>query len=116
MCTDNRTSCIFHTYKILLYRPMLTRQYDTGIDGQLPWNTYLINCVTSATATIAIFDLFARTYSIKYCALSISYSMYIAASVFLLQVQAMPSDFQAIRRLDYCLHMLHRVMVFNPSK
>ncbi|EGX89338.1 C6 transcription factor, putative [Cordyceps militaris CM01] len=95
-------------------KPMLTRHYDTGIDGQLPWSTYLINCVTSATATIAIFDLFARTYSIKYCALSISYSMYIAASVFLLQVQAMPNDFQAIRRLDYCLHMLHRVMVFNP--
>ncbi|OAR00814.1 hypothetical protein LLEC1_04203 [Akanthomyces lecanii] len=108
------SNCVFHTYKILLYRPMLTRRYDTDIDGQLPWNTYLINCVTSATATIAIFDLFARTYSIKYCALSISYSMYIAASVFLLQVQAMPSDFQAIRRLDYCLHMLHRVMVFNP--
>ncbi|KAM3455299.1 hypothetical protein MY3296_002487 [Beauveria thailandica] len=108
------SNCIFHTYKILLYRPMLTRQYVTDIDGQLPWNTYLINCVTSATATIAIFDLFARTYSIKYCALSISYSMYIAASVFLLQVQAMPSDSQAIRRLDYCLHMLHRVMVFNP--
>ncbi|PMB70989.1 Nitrogen assimilation transcription factor nirA [Beauveria bassiana] len=95
-------------------KPMLTRQYVTDIDGQLPWNTYLINCVTSATATIAIFDLFARTYSIKYCALSISYSMYIAASVFLLQVQAMPSDSQAMRRLDYCLHMLHRVMVFNP--
>ncbi|PQK09993.1 hypothetical protein BB8028_0002g03170 [Beauveria bassiana] len=108
------SNCIFHTYKILLYRPMLTRQYVTDIDGQLPWNTYLINCVTSATATIAIFDLFARTYSIKYCALSISYSMYIAASVFLLQVQAMPSDSQAMRRLDYCLHMLHRVMVFNP--
>ncbi|KAF1737732.1 Nitrogen assimilation transcription factor nirA [Beauveria bassiana] len=95
-------------------KPMLTRQYVTDFDGQLPWNTYLINCVTSATATIAIFDLFARTYSIKYCALSISYSMYIAASVFLLQVQAMPSDSQAMRRLDYCLHMLHRVMVFNP--
>ncbi|EJP65812.1 fungal specific transcription factor [Beauveria bassiana ARSEF 2860] len=108
------SNCIFHTYKILLYRPMLTRQYVTDFDGQLPWNTYLINCVTSATATIAIFDLFARTYSIKYCALSISYSMYIAASVFLLQVQAMPSDSQAMRRLDYCLHMLHRVMVFNP--
>lgn len=95
---------------------MLTRKYDPGFDGQLPWNSYLINCVTSATATIAIFDLFARTYSIKYCALSISYSLYIAASIFLLQVQALPADSQAMRRLDYCLHMLHRVTLFNPSR
>lgn len=95
---------------------MLTRQYQTDVDGQLPWNSYLTHCVSSATATIAIFDLFARTYSIKYCALSISYSLYIAASIFLLQVEALPTDAQAVRRLDYCLHMLHRVMVFNPSK
>lgn len=53
---------------------------------------YLVECVTSATSIIIIFDIFCRTFGSNYSVLSVSYYVYIAASIFLLQVQAIPND------------------------
>ncbi|KAJ4862334.1 fungal specific transcription factor domain-containing protein [Trichoderma breve] len=106
------TNCLYHTFKILLYRPMLTRRKLE--DDVASHKRYLVECVTSATAIIAIFDLFCRTFTMNYCVLSLAYSVYIASSIFLLQVQAAPDDGQALERLNYCIEALKQVRTFSP--
>ncbi|RFU81837.1 hypothetical protein TARUN_372 [Trichoderma arundinaceum] len=106
------TNCLYHTFKVLLYRPMLTRRNLE--DDVASHKRYLVECVTSATAIIAIFDLFCRTFTMNYCVLSLAYSLYIASSIFLLQVQAAPDDGQALGRLNYCIQALKQVKTFSP--
>ncbi|KAJ4329166.1 hypothetical protein N0V84_000291 [Fusarium piperis] len=107
-------NALYHTFRILLFRPMLSWQVHPGDDGPHPMQNHLVECVTSATAIIAIFDLFCRTFTINHCVLSLSYSVYIAATIFLLQVQATPEDQQAIRKLNFCIHALHQIKFVNP--
>jgi hypothetical protein len=109
------SSCLYHTFKILLYRPMLTRRV-TSEGEPTPVHSYLVHCVTSATSIIAIFNMFVRSYSINYCVLSLSYTVYIAATIYLLQVQAYPDDHQARQRLDFCIRSLNEVKQYSPSK
>lgn len=78
--------------------------------------TYLVECVSSATSIIFIFDLFCRTFGIGHCVLSLSYSVYIATSIFLIQIQSSIDDGAALRRLDYCVQMLAQVQSINPGK
>lgn len=77
---------------------------------------HLRACVAAATSTIAIFDLFCRTFGDRRCVLSLSYSVYIAASIFLLQSQANLNDGVALWRLEYCIHALDRVKSINPGE
>ncbi|PHH78557.1 hypothetical protein CDD80_6668 [Ophiocordyceps camponoti-rufipedis] len=110
-------NCLYHTFKILLYRPMLTGRggkRDGDGDGTSPAKSQLVECVTSANAIITIFDLFCRTFTMNYCVLSLAYSVYTAASVFLLQVQASPGEQQATRRLEYCCQCLSQVKTMSP--
>jgi hypothetical protein len=108
------TNLLFLTFRILLYRPMLSRWSRSDEEGFRPTHQYLVECVASATSTIAIFDLYRRTFGMDYCVLSQSYSVYIAATVFLLQVQAAPDDQQALRRLNYCIQVLDHVKKISP--
>ena len=81
-----------------------------------PDPSHLVECISSATAIITIFDLFRRTFGEDYCVLSLSYSVYTAASIFLLQIQASAyQDDQTLRRLQFCTGVLERVKVFNPG-
>ncbi|KAF4461830.1 nitrogen assimilation transcription factor nit-4 [Fusarium albosuccineum] len=107
-------NALYHTFRILLFRPMLSWQVHPGDDGPHPMQNHLVECVTSATSIIAIFDLFCRTFTINHCVLSLSYSVYIAATIFLLQVQASPNDQQAVRKLNFCVHALHQAKFVNP--
>ena len=111
-------SCLRHTLKILLYRPMLTRgsRSDDDQDNPIPIQNYLVECVTSATSIIVTFDLFCRTFGTDFCFLSVAYSVYIAASIFLLQVQAIPDDQQAVQRLEFCVRALEYSKRISPSK
>ncbi|KAF4447419.1 hypothetical protein F53441_9030 [Fusarium austroafricanum] len=102
------------TMKILLFRPMLTWQVYPEDEGPHPMQNHLVECVTSATSIIAIFDLFCRTFTINHCVLSLSYSVYIAATIFLLQVQATPEDQQACRKLHFCVRALQQAKNVNP--
>jgi hypothetical protein len=81
-----------------------------------PDPSHLVECISSATAIITIFDLFRRAFGEGYCVLSLSYSVYTAASVFLLQIQASTyQDDQTLRRLQFCTGVLERVKIFNPG-
>ncbi|KAJ6438016.1 C6 transcription factor [Purpureocillium lavendulum] len=107
-------NCLYHTFKILLYRPMLTGRGQGTDESSAQVKGYLVACVTSATAIITIFDLFCRTFTVNYCVLSLAYSVYIAASIFLLQVQATPDAQQAMAKLSYCIQRLDQVKNFSP--
>lgn len=109
-------SCLLHTFKILLYRPMLTMNNGRGREEPRSKHSYLVECATSATSIIAMFDLFCRTFGRDHCPLPIVYSVYISASIFLLQVQAAPEDQSSLRRLEFCIQSLTRLEVFSPSK
>lgn len=95
---------------------MLTRRVKLEDGEPTMTHIHLTTCVSSATAIIAIFDLYCRTFTINYCVLSLSYSVYIAATIFLLQVQASPDDQQALRRLEFCIQALDKCRFISPSK
>lgn len=84
-----------------------------------PNPSHLLQCVSSATAIVCIYDLFCRTFQDAPCVLSLNYSVYIAASVFLLQVQAltkaMARNEHAVRCLQFCIQVLQKARLTNPS-
>lgn len=116
-------SCLYHTFNILLHRPMLSHVRSSADNNRAK---HLLECVSSATSIIAIFDLFCRSFGIYRSVLSLSYSVYIASSIFLLQVQAAAgatgilTDEQqqqqqpALRKLDFCIRALNRLKDVNP--
>jgi hypothetical protein len=95
---------------------MLSRR--SAVDGGVaqPNPSHLLECVACATSTITIFELFCKTFGYHRCVLSLSYSVYIAASIFLLQVQANINDSVAMRRLEFCIQALDRVKFINTGK
>ncbi|EKJ69868.1 hypothetical protein FPSE_09955 [Fusarium pseudograminearum CS3096] len=99
---------------IVTMKPMLSWQVYPEDEGPHPMQNHLVECVKSATAIIAIFDLFCRTFTISHCVLSLSYSVYIAATIFLLQVQATPENQQAVRKLNFCVRALQQAKTVNP--
>lgn len=113
----NGTSALYHTLKILLYRPMLSKHQDVTPDGRnlQPMQHYLMECVSSATSIISIFDLFSRSFGIGHCVLSLAYSVYIASSIFLLQIQSGTDDGNALHRLEYCVRTLTQVRSLSPG-
>lgn len=95
---------------------MLTINDEIGGEEPRSKHGYLVECVTSATSILAMFDLFCRTFGAEHCDLPIVYSVYISATIFLLQVQAAPDDHSALRRLEFCVQALAQVEPFSPSK
>lgn len=124
-CTADRivNSCLYHTFNILLHRPMLSRERSSADNNRAK---HLLECVSSATSIIAIFDLFCKSFGIYRSVLSLSYSVYIASSIFLLQVQAaagtsgilteeqQAQQQPALRKLDFCIRALSRLKDINP--
>lgn len=94
---------------------MLTGRGQHEVEDTSPMKRYLIESVRSATSIIAIFDLFCRTFSMNYCVLSLAYCVYMASSIFLLQVQAAQDDHQAMRKLTYCIQCLQQVKQISPG-
>ncbi|KAG9669661.1 hypothetical protein KCU95_g349, partial [Aureobasidium melanogenum] len=110
-------NCLYHTINILLHRALLRLSSSnhpsaaTSID-QNP----LIQCISSSTSIIALFDLFVRTFGDGHIVLSLAYSLYTATSILLLELQASPTNPQryTMERLSYCLSALERVKKTNP--
>ncbi|KAK6821852.1 fungal-specific transcription factor domain-containing protein [Apiospora arundinis] len=105
---------LYHTFKILLFRPTLVKRSRQNSGERTQNQDHLRICVASAVSIAAIFDLFCRTFGEDHCITSLSYSLYIATSIFLLQVQALPGDTQALHRLLFCVRYLERVQTINP--
>lgn len=103
---------------------MLSRQCSSPTHNHRA--KHLLECVSSATSIIAIFDLFCKSFGIYRSVLSLSYSVYIASSIFLLQVQAaagtagllteeqQQQQQPALRKLDFCIRALSRLKDINP--
>ncbi|KAJ5392396.1 hypothetical protein N7509_007886 [Penicillium cosmopolitanum] len=108
-------NCLYHVFKILLYRPMLFQK--DSMKGNRPRANahHLLECISSATSIITIYDLFCQSFGFEYTVLSLSYGIYTAASIFLLQIQAASRpDAQALPRLRFCISALEQLSVSNP--
>lgn len=105
-------NCLYHTINILLHRPVLcsktTREtYD---------KSHLVQCMGSATAILSLFDLYRRTFGDAHVVLSLAYSVYTAASIFLLEIQALKYAAPGtLDKLKFCVYALERVKNSNPG-
>lgn len=105
-------SCLYHTINILLHRPILCSKknresYDTS---------HLVQCMSSATAILSLFDLYRRTFGDSHVVLSVAYSVYTAASIFLLEIQALKYAAPGtLDKLTFCIYALERVKISSPG-
>lgn len=107
-------NCLFQTFSILLYRPMLFDSTSSTQDATSNAR-YLRECISSANSIIAMYDLFCRTFTARRVILALAYSVYTAASIFLLQVQAANGvNDHAVRRLMFCIAALECVKESSP--
>lgn len=71
--------------------------------------------MASATSILSLFDLFRRTFGDNHVVLSLAYSIYTAASIFLLEIQALKYAAPGtLDKLKFCIITLERVKVSNP--
>jgi hypothetical protein len=110
-------SCLYHTINILLHRAMLKLGREKG-EGS-PTNDHshpLLQCISSATSIVTLYELYVRTFGEGHVVLSLAYSVYTAASIFLLEVQALgraaPST---LDRLAICVDALKKLQRTNPG-
>lgn len=112
----NKSSCLFHTINILTNRAKLKLSREPDLAGQTAEDNPLVQCMSSATSIITLFDLYKRAFGDGHVVLSLAYSVYTAASIFLLEVQALghaaPST---LERLAFCVGALDRLRVTSPG-
>lgn len=108
-------SCLYHTINILLHRPILCSR---GLlkTRQEPYDkSHLVQCMASATSILSLFDLYRRTFGDSHVVLSLAYSIYTAASIFLLEIQALKYAAPGtLDKLKFCIYALERVKLSNP--
>ncbi|RAL16891.1 putative C6 transcription factor [Aspergillus homomorphus CBS 101889] len=103
-------NCLYHTINILLHRPVLCSKTNRSYD-----KSHLVQCMTSATAILALFDLYRRTFGDVHVVLSLAYSVYTAASIYLLEIQALKYAAQGtLDKLKFCIYALERVKGSSP--
>ncbi|KAK5070615.1 hypothetical protein LTS08_004388 [Lithohypha guttulata] len=108
-------NCLFHTFKILLYRPMLFKRPESLPEGDMPNPAHFKECLGSASAIVAVFDLYCRTFTYSRVVLSLAYSVYTAASIYLLQIQAssVREDY-TLDSMRFCVQALDRLKASSP--
>ncbi|OJJ45729.1 hypothetical protein ASPZODRAFT_68933 [Penicilliopsis zonata CBS 506.65] len=108
-------NCLYHTINILLHRPILC-SHKLYQSRKNDWDkTHLVQCMASATTILSLYDLYCRTFGDSHVVLSLAYSVYTAASIFLLEIHAL--KFAATGTLDklkFCIIALERVKPANP--
>ena len=109
-------SCLYHTINILLNRAMLKLSREPELASAMAEYNPLIQCISSATSIVALFDLYNRTFGDGHVVLSLAYSVYTAASIFLLEVQALGhAASSTLERLLFCLGALEMLRNTNPG-
>ncbi len=72
--------------------------------------------MTSATAILSIFGMYERAFGDGRVVLSTAYSVYTAASIFLLEIQALKYAAPGtLDKLKICILALDRVRVSSPG-
>jgi hypothetical protein len=105
-------SCVYHTINILIHRPILCSKWNREAYDK----SHLVHCITSATAILSIFGMYRRTFGDSHVVLSIAYSVYTAASIFLLEIQALKYAAPGtLDKLKFCILALERVKVSSPG-
>lgn len=114
-CANDPPSCLYHTINILLHRPILCSR-ELLKTGQEQYDTsHLVQCMASATSILSLFDLYRRTFGDTHVVLSLAYSIYTAASIFLLEIQALKYAAPGtLDKLKFCIFSLERVKMSNP--
>lgn len=86
-------------------------------DQKTPDANHLIQCMSSATSIVSLYDLYCRTFGDGHVVLSLAYSVYTAASIFLLEIQALKCAVPStLDKLRHCVSALERVKGANPGK
>jgi hypothetical protein len=113
---DMTTSCLYHTINILLNRAKLKLSREPRFAAVLAEHSPLIQCVSSATSIVALFELYNRTFGEGHVVLALAYSVYTAASIFLLEVQAVGhAAANTLERLSLCVGTLERLRSTSPG-
>lgn len=108
-------NCLYHTFKILLYRPLLVKRPDPLSDRDTPDPAHFKECLGSASAIVTIFNLFCQAFGYSRVVLSLAYSLYTAASIYLLQIQASSSrEEYTLQSMRFCVQALDKVKGSNP--
>lgn len=109
-------SCLYHTTNILLHRHILCSRPDRHQRQQDHDANPLIQCITSATSIIALYDLYRRTFGDAHVVLSIAYSLYTASSIFLLEIQALKyAEPGTMHKLKYCIIAMENAKTASPG-
>lgn len=109
-------NCLYHTINILLNRAKLKLSREPGLTTAIAEHNPLIQCISSATSIVALFDLYDRTFGGGHVVLSLAYSVYTAASIFLLEIQAVGNAAPSTsKRLSLCVGVLQRLQETNPG-
>lgn len=89
---------------------------QTSLDDRENSN-HLRKCLESAKAVLVIFSMLTNAFGYGHIVLSQAYTVYTAASIFLLQVQATRDTAgQAMESLKLCIDGLERIKVTSPGK
>ncbi|KAJ5682765.1 hypothetical protein N7462_005930 [Penicillium macrosclerotiorum] len=108
-------NCLYHTINILLHRPILCSRGVLKTRQEAPDTSHLFQCMASATTILSLFDLYCRTFGDSHVVLSLAYSIYTAASIFLLEIQALKYAAPGtLDKLKFCIFALERVKISNP--
>ncbi|KAJ5146956.1 transcriptional regulator family: Fungal Specific TF [Penicillium atrosanguineum] len=108
-------NCLYHTVNILLHRPVLCSRGLFKARQDAYDKSHLVQCMASATTILSLFDLYRRTFGDNHVVLSLAYSIYTAASIFLLEIQALKYAAPGtLDKLKFCILALERVKVSNP--
>ncbi|KAJ6120954.1 hypothetical protein N7523_005234 [Penicillium sp. IBT 18751x] len=108
-------NCLYHTVNILLHRPILCSRGLLKARQDAYDKSHLVQCMASATTILSLFDLYRRTFGDNHVVLSLAYSIYTAASIFLLEIQALKYAAPGtLDKLKFCILALERVKLSNP--
>lgn len=112
----DRRSCLFHTINILTNRAKLRLSREPDSSAQMTEDNPLLQCMSSANTIIALFELYKRCFGDGHVVLSLAYSVYTAASIFLMEVQALRHAApHTLERLSFCMGALDRLRVTSPG-
>lgn len=109
-------SCLYHTINILLNRAKLKLSREPELAAAIVEQNPLLQCISSAGSIVSLFNLYKGAFGEGHVVLSLAYSVYTAASIFLLEFQALGHvASQAFESLSFCVEVLKRLKHTNPG-